>query len=114
MLNREQIKAATIPPAGVMPVPELGGEIGIKALTAQEVSDIRGWNDIDSFDTVVRFAALVICDGAGTRLFSEADQNELKTLPFSTLMQIGEKARDLNFLSEKSREELKKNSLTGG
>jgi len=110
MLNRDQIIAAVEKPAGRLTIEEWGGEIGIRHLTVAEVAALRETQSgDDTLDGIARFAAMLICDESGGRIFQDDDIEALKTRGLDILMRIAEAGRDLNGMTEKAREELRKN-----
>lgn len=120
MLNAEQIKAAREPPAGIVKVPEWGGEVSVRRLTAAEVEELRTWDfTADDVAANFRFLHWVLCDERGERLFTrkataEEEIAEARAVfadrAYTVLLRIAEEAMRLNTLTKESREELRKNS----
>ena len=80
-LNKEQILAAEDLPRELVPVPEWGGEIWVRAMTATErdkfeadLTERRGSKvEVNMANTRAKLCAKVICDEAGNRLFSDSE-----------------------------------------
>ncbi len=108
MLNKEQIAAATIPPAGTIDAPELGGELGIRSLLASEVIALRTW-ELDGVDFTAKFVALSLCDSNGARIYADGDEDGVMALPFPLLLRIAERAKELNSMGTEARETIAKN-----
>jgi hypothetical protein len=113
MLDRNAIlTVADLPVAGVE-VPEWGeGEIVyVRALSACEAEEkLKGIDKLSNFHG--RFAALVLCDPAGNRIFQDADADALGRKSLAALRRICDVAQEHNGMTEKSREETEKNSET--
>jgi hypothetical protein len=114
MLSREQILAAKEPPAGTIAIPEWGGDVGIRRLSALEIRELRKDNPgEDTIESLARFAAQVLCDDRGDRLFSDAQAPELESRGWTVLLAIAKKANHLNGGTAEAREEIRKNSESG-
>ena len=114
MLNREQLLAAQLLPAGSFKCDALGGDIGIRQLSVQDIVDLRGLaGNEDTSETVCRFATRILCDATGKRMFTDEEWTLLMPLPLAVLLDLGREARRLNGLDKESGEAREKNSETG-
>ena len=113
MLNGQQILAACEPPAGTVDVPEWGGSVGIRRLSAAEVRGLRTDNEgEDNLRSLARFVGLVLCDELGRRLFDDASFGQLESRGFAALLRISREAQRLNAMTSDERETIGKNSET--
>ena len=121
MLNAEQIKAAVEPPAGSIDVPESGGKVGVRRLSAGELKDLRTWDYSDDIAATCRFLHWALCDASGRRLFQRMDDPAAEVAQawecfehrgYGVMLRVAEEAQRLNLLTAASREELRKNSST--
>lgn len=112
MLTREQIAAFRRPTIAVM-VPDLGGEVGMRALSGAEMAQVYSAMpdgfDPQRFDRMV--SVLSLCDEAGARLYAigEADAvwSELTADACGTLLI---ESRKLNRLGTEARADARKES----
>jgi hypothetical protein len=118
-LTREQILAATDVAIERLEVPEWGGVVYLKALTARErdayeisclKTNRQGKREFDGRNVRAKLASLTLVDESGARLFSEEDMNALGRKSAKALDRIFDKATDMNGLSERDREALEGNS----
>jgi hypothetical protein len=97
-------------------VPEWGGEVFVKGMTGAErdqfeaaIVEIRGTSQRTNLNNVrARLASLTICDKDGTRLFKEADIQELGRKSASALQRVFAVAQRLSGLSQEDVKELTK------
>ena len=111
MLSKAEILAARAPQVRVVNVAELGGEVGIKAMTAGErdAFEVAHTKSKDK-DFRARLAAATVCDAVGQLLFGPGDIPALSALPASVLEPIVQAAVEVNQLSSQAIEDLKGNS----
>jgi hypothetical protein len=102
-----------------IPVPEWGGEIFVKVMTASENDsfELAAYDKKSPTFGKIRAGLCVrcICDEQGNRLFSD-DPGEIESLGEgngNAIERIFDAARKLNKKSEKEIEELEKNSESG-
>ena len=107
MLNREQLLAAREPIAGTVNVPEWGGEVGIRRMTAAEIVAMRDGGVGDGIEWLCRFLASVLCDAAGEPLFAADDWQQLESRGLETLMTVSKQAQKLNGIG--AAEQVEKN-----
>lgn len=74
-LTRDQILATADLPAEDVEVPEWGGTVRVRTMTAAERDVISGITDDIHF--MERLVAVVVIDEAGNRVFSDADVEAL-------------------------------------
>lgn len=113
MLTREQILAAK-PKTRTVNIPELGGEITIRGLTAHERD--RYEIAIYSLDSAAKdqhrgmLLALSIVDANGNRMFGDDDAVALGNLPAAVVNRAFGVAQRLSGLTASDLDELKKPS----
>lgn len=100
-LSREQILTAS-PALRVerVQVPEWGGEVCVREMTAGERDRWDAWQidhtGPDRFnDLRARLLVTVLCDDAGARLFSDTDIEHVSRMPASIITRIWSVAVDL-------------------
>ena len=105
-LSREEILGITDLPVREVEVPEWGGDNGatsmvyVRTLTALEAEwTLKGIDAGTNF--LGRFAALMMCDASGKRLFEEADADALGDKNMASIRRIVDAAQDLNGMVEK-------------
>lgn len=115
IVTKEEMLACKPAVAEVL-VPELGEGAGlcIRTLSGWERSEIermfldrKPQEDPGSFRAAILVRTLV--DGAGVRLFDDADGKALMELPAGLLERLFEKACELNGLTKRDVEALEKN-----
>lgn len=110
-LTREQFLAPAAPRLDSVDVPELGGVVHLRALTAGERDAFEAEHvRRKERDFRARLVAATACDADGVRLFTPADVPALSDLPATTLDPIVKAAVKLNGLSDEDVKELEKNS----
>jgi hypothetical protein len=111
ILNRDFILSQTSLPTQEVDVPEWGGKVLIRVMTAGERDEWESYVNVNkSKDIRARTAISVICDADGKRLFSEADMSAISNLHSKALDRIFEAAVILNAVGRSDIAELKKNS----
>jgi|WetSurMetagenome_2_1015567.scaffolds.fasta_scaffold26577_4 hypothetical protein len=110
MLSREQILVAKETLAGTIAVPEWGGDVGVRRLSAAEVVAMRDAADEgNQIDWVAGFLGSVLCDDAGAALFPGDDWRQLKTRSIETLLRLSKEAQRLNGIGAEATEAARKN-----
>jgi len=117
-LTRDDILSAVDVQTEMVEVPEWGGKVLIKGLTAKErdayekmVLDRRGKNTRVNFEDMrAKLSVWCIRDGEGNRLFSDDDFSELSKKSASAVQRVFNVASRLSGLSSEDVEELTKNS----
>lgn len=109
VLDRSSILAAPDLPTISVDVPEWGGKVVIKALTAAQRDRFEISVAASKDNLRARLAVLSIVDPDGKPLFSEADASALGAKNAKALDRIFEAASKLNRLSDSDIEELEKN-----
>ena len=120
MLTRDDILAKDDLPVERVSVPEWGGHVYVRTLSARErdafeaAQLIQGKRRVrlDLQDVRARFAALVICDQHGKPLFTHHDIPKLTSKSAAALNRIYEAGQRLNGMTDEDFEELAKNSGT--
>lgn len=113
-LTREQVLAKRELPRAVVPVPEWGGEVIVRALTGRERDDFEAGligekrNERNLTNLRARFVAACVVDEAGKTLFDVGDVIALGELSASALDRIFTVGRDLSGLTERDVTELVK------
>ena len=119
VLTREEILAVPDVAIERLEVPEWGGVVYLKAMTARqrdayEVSCLRtnkqGKREFDGRNVRAKLASLTLVDAGGTRLFSEEDMAALGRKSAKALDRIFDAATDMNGISARDREALEGNS----
>lgn len=117
LLTKEQIFAANDSKTMTVSVPEWGGEVIVKTMSASEKDEWEYLTFIDK-DTDARakskkvratLCALCIVDEKGNSLFSTQDVEQLGKKSAKALTKVYDVCCKLNFLTEDDIEELKKN-----
>ena len=110
-LDRAAILGQTRLPIMEVEVPEWGGKVFIRVMTAGERDRFESKQRKDEFTNLrARTVAACVCDSSGNLLFTEADIPELTKLHAKALDRIFEKAIPFNGIGSDDIAELKKNS----
>lgn len=114
ILSGEQILNAKDVRTELIQVPEWGGSVYVRVLTGGErdnfEAQIRRSKDGVPDDIRARWAALIISDQDGNRLFSDKQVEKLKQKSASALDRILSAGQRLNGMTNEDIEELEKNS----
>lgn len=114
LLTKDQILAADDQPTKDIEVPEWGGAVRIRTMSASErdkwESETYADGKVNTLDFRARFCALCIVDEQGTRLFSDAEVQALGRKSAAALQRVFNAAQELNALSNKDVKELEGNS----
>lgn len=113
MLTREQLLAGakTAKPIGTISIPELGGDIAVRALTAQEFIDFRT-RESKPNEGIESTAALVIqllANEDGSRMFGDGDEPLLYGFGYVFLERIVKEGFALNGIGKDAAEATEKN-----
>lgn len=121
MLTKEEVLAVQDTKIQTVEVPEWGGAVCVKEMNGVERDDYASWLTANLSDDGVRakeqrtamkmkLLSLTVCDEAGNPLFAESDFDALSKKSGAALLRVFAVAMDLNGMSEKAREEIRKNS----
>ena len=110
-LSKNAILAADDYKYGTVSVPEWGGEVRVRGLTAYEQSIVAKLvTDEKKSEVTLKVVQFGCVDENGERLFSSADVDQLKTKSFSVIQRLGEKILKLTGIGDADEvETLKKN-----
>jgi hypothetical protein len=109
-LTREAILSSQDLMTEPVEVPEWGGIVHVRALSAGESLALQdAVAQKSGLDPVVEFVAAVLVDEAGQRLFTADDIGTLKGKGFKALMRVFDAATKLNAFTQADTEELEKN-----
>lgn len=114
LLTKEQLLKKNLPVERVE-LPELGGEIYVRTLTANErdeyeaqhVAKKEEGNQFENFRG--RFAALVVCDEQGNRIFTDEEASLLGEQSAKILDRIFDVGQRLNGMAPEEKEKIKNN-----
>lgn len=115
MLTREQILSANDTPTREVPVPEWGGNVRVRTMSARdkdffELAAIRARNDGDvNFSIRARYAAFCIIDEKGEPVFTDEDIEALGNKSSAALDRVYQAIEELNRLDPNEVEALAKN-----
>jgi len=101
-----------------IPVPEWGGEVGVRILTGAERDDFdsacanarRVGGRVDTRGLKIKLVSLGICDEKGERLFDEKDIKDLQRKSGKALDRVFTAVQKHNGMSAEEVEDLKGNS----
>jgi hypothetical protein len=110
-LSREQILGAQDLGSEDVPVPEWGGVVRVRALSAHDRDAFR--RAAGGEDMIVKLAAMLIVDGGGNRVFSDVDIQALAAKSEAPLIRINQVGLRLSGLGEQAVEQAEKNSAPG-
>lgn len=114
LLTKDQILAANDKPTKDVPVPEWGGDVRVRTMSASErdqwENETYGSGKVNTVDFRARFVALCLVDEAGVRVFTDEEVAELGTKSAAAMQRVFNAAQTLNALTGKDIEELEKNS----
>lgn len=97
-------------------IPEWGGTVHIRTLKASERDaweislTSKDGKTLDRSNARAKFAALVLCDEKGVRLFNSAEAGALGEKSSSALNRVWDAGTKLNGIGEETVAELEKNS----
>ena len=99
-LNRDAIRAVDDRAAVEVDVPEWGGVIGLRRLSAAEAQAFAKLDESQRQDALVRLVIMSAVDQDGRRLFDDSDASWLVEKSFASLVRIQRAAVELNGLSD--------------
>lgn len=107
-LTKDQILSANDLTAERVDVPEWGGHVFVRMMTAAELLAFHAANQSgDQGDAFGRLAVLTIVDEAGARLFNDDDVHRLRGKSHVAMKRVVDVAIQLNGLSNGAKDELK-------
>lgn len=117
-LTKAQILAADDLTTEVVSVPEWGGEVRVRALSASERDQFEDkivkregkHSRVILTDVRAKLAAVCMVNEAGARLFTDAEVAELTKKSAAALQRVFEVAQRLAGITDEDAEELEKNS----
>ncbi len=108
-LTREAILAAEDLSQVEVEVPEWGGSVWVRGLTAHERTKLeRSGNEPEDEDRRLKLVTLCTCDREGKRLFNLEDIEALGEKNWEPVQRIFEKALELNGMGRQAVTKLKK------
>jgi hypothetical protein len=118
ILGRDSILQASDIRKELVAVPEWGGEVYVRSLSAKERDEFESsmltfkgkTQEVNLRQARAKLAALSICDEEGKRLFSDADVAALGNKSASAMQRVWTVAQRLSAITEEDMEELTKNS----
>jgi len=125
MLSKDEIAKAMRGPVKLVDVPEWGGQIGIRKLSAVDLMYLRGLTHSEAGDSpkednpeenlsiTCELLSLSLCDETGKRLFAPAELREWDGQQSATMQLLIQETQTHNGISEAATEELRKNSESG-
>lgn len=116
-LNREAFLATIKPDLVAVSVPELGGEVLVKAVSQAEFESwrqqIQGKNKvINETGFIARLIILCACDDDGNSLFTKDDFEAISKIPAKVLMRIQRVCQDQLGIGDEDADELLGKSKT--
>lgn len=92
-------------------IPEMGGDIGIKSMTAAEREGLERRLQKEQENNGIRATVFIysVCDLEGKLLFNEEDLEAVKTLPNAVVSKIFNASNILNGITAKEEAEAAKN-----
>jgi len=118
ILGREQIIGAEDIKIQTVPVPEWGGTVCVRTISAGDWDDFENSlveivdgnkKKADLDDYRARFASIVICDTDGNKLFFKSDIDALTQKSKIGLDRVVEAGRELNGIADGDEEEIVEN-----
>jgi hypothetical protein len=121
MLSREEMQTKSRGPVKTLPVPEWGGDIGIRKLSAGDLLELRRLakpdgedpTDEDNLTAICEVVSLGVCDTDGRPCFSIDDIREWAGDQMPLLYRLVDEIQIHNGMAKSQREELEKNSESG-
>jgi len=117
MLDREQVRKAIRGPIKTVDVPEWGGEVGIRKLSADDLMRLRellhSEQKPDDFGMSCELLSLALCDNDGNRLFDPVELRDWDGQQADVMGRLIEATQSHNGVSEAASEATRKNSESG-
>ena len=122
LLTKAQIIASDDLPKELVNVPEWGGEVYVRTLTAKERDDYEAGfvvqqggtvKSIDLANVRARLVAMTLVDESGKRMFNDMEVFDLGRKSAVALSRVYEVAKRLSGISQTDEAEMTKNSVAG-
>ena len=113
MLTKTAILDADDLPREEVEIPEWGGSVFVRTMTAAEKVAFSIENEDNPGDFLSRLAAIATCDAEGNLLFTADDVAALGAKNGVAVERIADIAQRLNGMGAKAQEELEKNLPSG-
>jgi hypothetical protein len=112
LLNKQQIRDIDDLPTKIIHVPEWGGDVKIKTMTADQRIEFENKNRgaKTELETIINLVIYSCVDDNGSFLFDKGDYDLLATKSAKALMRVFNEALEMSTLTEKKLEEKAKNS----
>ncbi len=114
LLSKDQILAADDRPTKDVSVPEWGGIVRVRTMSASERDQWEGdtYSDgkVNTTNFRARFVALCVVDESGNAMFSARDVEALGAKSAAALQRVFNAAQKLNAISQKDIADLEKKS----
>lgn len=111
LLTRDLILAKPLPTKSVN-VPDWGGEVLIRPLTASEVAQVTKseGEDADAYDSLVKTVRFGVCDEKARSLFKDDDLDAIRNFTIPTLDLLANEIFAVSGVKKTAVEEAEKNS----
>ena len=111
MLDKQAIFAATDLDIVKVDVPEWGGEVGIRGLTARErdLFEASIGSSVNLDNLRARLVVLTLCDDEGERLLEDEDATDLGKKSAQVVDRLFEVARQLSGMTDRDVQDLEGN-----
>lgn len=109
LLNKDEILSINDAAFKEVEVPEWGGSVMIKTMTAGEKGKFEQkmlGKTVDYSTVLAEYASLIICDEDGKRLFTAADIKKLADKSASSLQKVFDAGQSMNAMNQDDIEEL--------
>ncbi len=118
MLTKEEILGAEDLKTEEVPVPEWGGSVMVREMSALEREEFRAVSvaedgSVNPHNFAARLAAATICDGRGNRLFGLEEAEALGRKSARALTRVADVAMRLSAIERRTAENLAGNSSAG-
>lgn len=114
LLSKEQIFAANDLQSVDVEVPEWGGSVKVKAMSAiDRINFEKSQKDMHSSELIIQLVILTCIDKDGNRLFTNDDLEQLQEKSPNAILRIFNEAIKLNLLNDDKLEEKAENFQKG-
>ncbi len=112
LLNKQQIKEANDLPTKVVSMPEWGGDVRIRMMSAKHQMEFQKLNvaEASEINVVVSLLIFSCVDDKNQLVFTEEDRGFLEDKSISSLLKLFNEAINLSVLSQQEIENKAKNS----
>jgi len=112
LLNKQQIKDVDDLPSKVVHMPEWGGDIKLKTMSAKHRIEFErlNANTKTELETIIHLIMFSCVNEDGSLMFEKEDYTFLSNKSAKSLMRLFSEAVDMSTLSEKSLDKKAKNS----